>query len=222
MKVLYVNMLLYNKLSKRTKIIRVDNLMKSTFFSSQAFLFVGVTSSTQTLFQNEMAMDEKILWSGQPEPSLYLTGGGVVVTLFGLIWLCITCYMEYVAIESNDKFLMFFLLPFVLIGLYIVSAIFIYNNFRRKKTYYAITNQRVLILTNLFNKKIESKLISQIPVLIKTTNKNGIGTIQFDYTKSMNVGENSYFIDAFTFYNIKNVDIVYKLVNDLRSPHEIF
>jgi hypothetical protein len=208
----------------KIKNTRVDNLMERKIknkFTSQAFLFVGVTPSTQTLFQNEMTMDEKILWSGQPGPISYLTVGGVTTTLVGLIWLCITCYMEYRAIESSDRFIILFVFPFILFGLYIVSANFIYNNFRRKRIYYAITNQRVLILTNLLNKKVESKLISQIPVLIKTTNKDGIGAIQFDYTISTYNGESSNVINALTFYNIKDVDIVYKLVNNLRSPREI-
>ncbi len=142
-------------------------------------------------------MDEKILWSGQPEKGLFLTGGDIALFLFGLFWLGITVPFEYFAIESSDLFVMLFLVPFVLIGLYLLFGSFIYKNYKKKRTYYAVTNQRVLILINSFNKKVESKLISQIPVLSKTTNKDGIGTIQFDNTGYMRDGKCSYHIDGF-------------------------
>jgi hypothetical protein len=121
----------------------------------------------------------------------------MALLLFGLFWLGITVPFEYFAIESSDLFVMLFLLPFVLIGLYLLFGSFIYKNYKKKRTYYAVTNQRVLILINSFNKKVESKLISQIPVLSKTTNKDGIGTIQFDNTGYMRDGKCSYHIDGF-------------------------
>jgi hypothetical protein len=71
LKILYVNTLLCYKLSKGTKNIRVDNLMKNAFFFSQASSFTGAAPSTQTLFQNEMLKDEKILWSGRPKQGFF-------------------------------------------------------------------------------------------------------------------------------------------------------
>ena len=209
------------ELSKGTKNIRVDNLMKSAFFSSQASSFIGAAPSTQTLFQNEMLKDEKILWSGRPKQGFFLTGGDILVSLFGLIFLGVGSLMEYSAIQSFDIFLMIFSLPFLLFGLYMVLGSIIYKNYQKKRTYYAVTNQRVLVLINSFSKKVESKLISQIPVLNKTVKKNGSGTIQFDNTGYMGTGRNSYRIEALSFDNIMDVDTVYRMISDLRSPHEV-
>jgi hypothetical protein len=195
---------------------------KITFFFSHSFLFVGVTPAIQTLFQNEMLRDEKILWSGQPEQNLFLTVRNIVQIIFALVWLGITGSVGYFAIESFDIFTMLFLVPFVLIGLYLLFGSFIYSDYQKKRTYYAVTNQRVLILINSSNKVVKSKLISQIPVLNKTTNKDGIGTIQFESTAYMSDVNGSYTIDGLTFDNIKDVDTVYKLISDLRAPHEVF
>jgi len=196
--------------------------MKSTFFSSQAPSFIGVTSSTQTLLQNEMLKDEKILWSGQPKQGFSLTGGDILASLIGLIFfLGIGSFMEYTAIQSFDMFLMIFSLPFILVGLYLIFGSIIYKNYQKKRTYYAVTNQRVIILINSFNKKVESKLMSQIPVLNKTIKKDGSGTIQFDNTGYKSIGGDSYRIEAPSFNNIKDVDTVYRMISDLRSPHEV-
>jgi hypothetical protein len=167
-----------------------------------------------------MLENEKILWSGQPEPGL--TKGEIYIILFALFYLGTTGYMEFFAILSFDLITMVFFSPFVILGFYILVWNPAYKHYQKKRTYYAVTNQRVLILINSSNKKVESKLISQIPVLNKTINKNGIGTIQFDYTGYTGTGRDLYRIEGLSFDKIKDVDIVYKLVSDLRIPHEVF
>jgi len=129
--------------------------------------------------------------------------------------------MGYYAIQSFEILLIIFSLVFTLVGLYLVFGIIIYNNYQKKRTYYAVTNQRVIVLINSFNKKVESKLISQIPVLNKTVKTDGSGTIQFDNTGYKSVGSDSYRIEALSFDNIMDVDTVYRIISDLRSPHEV-
>lgn len=195
--------------------------MKNAFFSSQASSFIGAAPSTQTLFQNEMLKDEKILWSGQPKQGFDLPGGFILVLLVGLFFIGIASFMEYSAIQSFDIFQMIFCLLFLLLGLYLFFGSIIYKNYQKKRTYYAVTNQRIIILINSSNKKVESILINQIPVLNKTVKKDGSGTIQFDNTGYRGTGENSYRIEALSFDNIMDVDTVYRVISDLRSPHEV-
>jgi hypothetical protein len=195
--------------------------IRSMSFISQILLF-GVNPDKQTFLQNEMLMDEKILWSGQPKQGFIFTGGDIFTIFIGLFWLGATSPFAYFAIQSFELFTMLFTLPFVLIGLYLVFGNIIYKNYQKNRTYYAVTNQRILIQLNLFNKKVKSKLISQIPVLNKTVNKDGSGTIQFDNTGYMGVGRDSYRIEMLSFDNIKDVDTVYKLISGLIAPHEVF
>jgi hypothetical protein len=53
-------------------------------------------------------LDEKILWSGQPEINLFFTVRTIVQIIFALVWLGFTGNMGYFAIESFDIFAMFF------------------------------------------------------------------------------------------------------------------
>jgi hypothetical protein len=195
--------------------------MKNAFFFSQASSFTGATPSTQTLFQNEMLKDEKILWTGKPKKGFVLPGGYILLILFGFPLLGIGSFMGYSAIQSFDIFAMIFCLPFILFGLYLFFGVIISRNYQTKRTYYAVTNQRIIILINSSNKKVESILINQIPVLNKTVKKDGSGTIQFDNTGYMGTGRNSYRIEALSFDNIMDVDTVYRMISDLRSPHEV-
>jgi hypothetical protein len=107
-----------------------------------------------------------------------LTVENIVQIILALVWLGITSNVGYFAIESFDIFAMLFLVPFVLIGLYLLFESFIYGNYQRKRTYYAVTKQMVLILINSSTKVVKSKLISQMSVLNKTTKKDGIGIIR--------------------------------------------
>jgi hypothetical protein len=95
----------------------------------------------------------------------------------------------------------------------------------KKRTYYAVTNQRVLILTNLLSRNLQSEFINKIPVINKTVRKNGIGTIQFgNYPYMGPMNRNAGFnYSGFgygavpTFYDIKGVDNVYQMVSNLRK-----
>ena len=196
--------------------------MKNAFFSSQASSFTGAAPSTQTLFQNEMLKDEKIMWTGQPKKGFVLPGGYILLILFGFFFIGIGSFIEYVTIfQSFDIFAMIFCLLFILLGLCLVFGVIIYRNYRTKRTYYAVTNQRIIILINSSNKKVESILINQIPVLKKTVKKDGSGTIQFENTGYIGAGKNSYSVGALSFDNIIDVDAVYRMISDLRSPHEV-
>jgi hypothetical protein len=195
--------------------------MKNAFFFSQASSFIGAAPSTQTLFQNEMLKDEKILWTGQPKKGFVLLGEDIFWILVGLFFIGAVSFMGYNTDLSFIIFLIIFTLPFVLIGLYLVFGIIIYKNYRKNRTYYAVTNQRIIILINSSNKIVESILINQIPVLKKTVKKDGSGTIQFENTGYIGAGKNSYRIEILSLDNIMDVDTVYRMISDLRSPHEV-
>ncbi len=192
--------------------------MKNAFFFSQAPSFTGAAPSTQTLFQNEMLKDEKILWTGQPKKGFVLTIRDILQILAGLFFIGMGSFFEYGAIQSFDLFAMIFGLLFLLPGLCMVLGNISSRNYQTKRTYYAVTNQRIIILINSSNKKVESIVINQIPVLNKTVKKDGSGTIRFD---NSGAGENSYSVEALSFDNIMDVDTVYRMIIDLRSPHEV-
>lgn len=190
-----------------------------------AFLLVAIAptrSIDYSIFQGELLADEKILWAGQPETKFILKGGDVVLSIFGLVWTgFFSLFFLSDFITSGDIFEISISIVFMLVGLYFLFGRFIIGNYEKKRTFYAVTNQRVLIITNMHKKNVQAKLIDQIPVLIKTVHKDDIGTIQFDNLQYSMNGESVEYIYPPTFQDIKNVNTIYKLINDLKRPREI-
>jgi hypothetical protein len=189
-----------------------------------AFLLLAITPTTLTdasIFQGELLKDEKILWIGKPETKFILKNQDIILALFGL--LCTGCGLLILSgfITSEDQSSTSFSMVFILVGLYLLFGRFIFNNYEKKSTFYAVTNQRVLIITNLDTKNVQSKLINQIPVLIKNVRKDGIGTIEFDNYQYSTSGENLNNTNMLIFHDIKDVDTVYKLISNLIRPREI-
>jgi hypothetical protein len=185
------------------------------------------------LFKDEILKDEKILWSGQPETSVIFTNADIFLIPFSLLWGGFSIFWEVGVLSTKGKsgqgapfFFPLFGIPFVLIGLYFIFGRFIYKNFKKKRTYYALTNKRVIILTNTFGKNVQAEFIDRIASMNKTVRANGIGTIRFGSSNLMftmygNTGMDSfgsfYGQDVPVFYDIKDVNKVYDIVNGLRK-----
>ncbi len=191
-----------------------------------AFLLAVVTPKILTdysIFRDELLADEKILWAGQPETKFILKGEDVILSLFGLFCTGFMSlfFLDDDFITSGDLFEISISIVFMLVGLYLLFGRIIIDNYEKKRTFYAVTNQRVLIITNIHKKNVQAQLINQIPVLIKYVHKDRIGTIQFDNVQCDMSGETVSYIYPPTFRDIKDVDTIYKLINDLRRPCEI-
>jgi hypothetical protein len=184
-----------------------------------------VTLPRPGLFNNELLRNEQVLWVGQPENSRIFAREDLFLIPFSLIWLSMTAPVAIISISTGELFSILFCAPFVLIGLYLLFGRLIHRRYMKKRTYYAVTNQRVLILTNLFSRNLQSEFINKIPFINKTVRKDGTGTIQFGnypYMDPMNRNTGFNF-SGFgygampTFYDIKGVDNVYQMVSNLRK-----
>jgi hypothetical protein len=189
-----------------------------------AFLLLAIKPTTlndYSIFQGELLEDEKILWIGKPEKKFILEKGDVVLALFGLLCIGTSLFILKVFITSGYLFRTSLGLIFSLAGLYLLFGRYYNNNYEKKRTFYAVTNQRVLIITHIYTKNVIAKFINQIPVIIKNVRKDGIGTIEFDNYPYSTSGENINNTNMPIFHDIKDVDTVYKLISDLIRPREI-
>lgn len=110
--------------------------------------------------------------------------------------------------------------PFVIIGLYFIFGRFIYKAWKKKHTYYAITNKRVLVLTETVSRNIRAIFINAIPSVNKSTNKVGVGTIKFGSSGIAGMYDNTgmdffmslYGNNSIAFFDIHNVGEVAELI----------
>jgi hypothetical protein len=130
--------------------------------------------------RSEPGPGERVLWSGRPGQGLVLHTWDIVMIPFSLMWAGFAVFWEAAALASGAPF--FFALwgiPFVLIGLYMVAGRFWVDARQRKRTTYALTNERVIILSGLFSVSVTSLNLRTLPVVTLSARSGGRGTITF-------------------------------------------
>jgi len=195
-------------------------------------------NSPESVFQSELLKDEKIHWTGQPDSSSIFSPADWFMVPFSLMWGGFAIFWESTVLGLNP-FLdtskhrppVFFALwgvPFVCIGLYMIFGRFFYKAWKRKRTYYAVTNQRVLQVAVTGRVQIQALFLNQTAAINKYVRSDGSGTLTFGNTgyypfsyyanSGMDFLGSRYSQGIFAFYDIPEVDGVYRLVNQLRNP----
>lgn len=154
---------------------------------------IMMNNNAHTIIRAELDNDEKLLWAGIPKQGLKLHKSDIFMIPFSLAWGGFALFWEAMALSiPSDKAgpvsLIFplFGLPFVLIGLYIMVGRFFYDAKKRSKTFYGLTNQRIIILSNLFGKTLESFNLKNLVEISITEASDGSGTITLGKANPIN------------------------------------
>lgn len=115
-----------------------------------------------------LAPGEKILWHGQPDPSVntgpaefYLVPFSIILLLVGILWAITFTTAGWI---------------FVIGGVYAVVGRFFWKAHRKRLTYYAITDRRII---RLAGRKGKAQPFSEIPDIKLRVRSSGNGTIRF-------------------------------------------
>jgi len=136
--------------------------------------------SARELFRNELNPEEKIVWVGRPRQGIYLRSGDIILIPFNLIGMGIMSF-AFLAIVSDAPPPFFWLLgiPIILAWGYMFIGRFFVSMAQRRKTHYCITNERIIILSNFFNKNVKSLSLRNLPEMNLDDRNDGRGTITF-------------------------------------------
>jgi hypothetical protein len=132
------------------------------------------------IVRREMDSGEKLLWSGQPRQGLLIQASDALVIPFSLMWGGFAIFWEYSVITKGAP-LFFWLwgIPFVLVGLYLIIGRFFADSYQRKRTYYAVADKRVLIISGFRNKELKSLPLHGLNELSFKEHSDQRGTIIF-------------------------------------------
>lgn len=137
---------------------------------------------------DNLSTNERVLWSGAPRQGLVLRASDWLMIPFSLLWGGFALVWEY-SVFSSGAPLMFRLwgVPFVLVGLYMVAGRFMVEAWQRAYTDYAVTNQRIIIRSGVFKRRMKSLHLRAMGEFSLTENSKGEGTIAFGISAAGNM-----------------------------------
>jgi hypothetical protein len=140
--------------------------------------------------QRELHSAERLIWSGAPGRGLRLRSSDALMIPFSLLWGGFAIFWEYTVLFGLDPegrpsrsaaplFMKLWGIPFVVVGLYLIVGRFFGDSFQRSRTIYAVTDQRILIITQWFGKRVRSLPLRTLPEMTLAEKSDGSGTITF-------------------------------------------
>ncbi len=146
--------------------------------------------SLEQAFRSELESDEKLLWVGRPAQGIKFRLSDIFLTPFSFIWGGFAFFWETTVLlgyfetrnEPDGMPIMFPLwgIPFCIIGLYLVFGRYIHDRIRRERTYYAITNKRVIIVSTMFKTSLNSYYLDKLDTMKLDLNADGSGTLHLE------------------------------------------
>jgi hypothetical protein len=174
-----------------------------------------------------------VLWAGQPNTSVIFHKEDVFLIPFSLLWGGFAVFWEAGVSGSWGSgsesakpwmFGMLFGAVFVLVGQYLIWGRFLVTAWKKRRTYYAVTSRRVIVVQRGFSRRMASAYIDVLPNLIREDGRRGLGSLLFTQPQplwsrrggwgawdGMTVG------DIPEFRDIEDVDSVYRLISDERE-----
>ena len=146
----------------------------------------------QQIIQRELDSGERLIWAGCPKAGIVFRGSDVFTIPFSILWGGFAIFWEIMALsipkdDAGPVAYVFplFGIPFVIVGLYMIFGRFIYDSKKRSKTFYGLTDQRAIIVSGFFGKRVKSLNLKTLSDLNLTEKNDQSGTITFGHENQM-------------------------------------
>lgn len=178
----------------------------------------------------ELSPGEHLLWAGRPAPGIRFRSEDAFLVPFSLLWGGMAIYMLVQVlkiggmVDRPEPPFIFRIVPvaFVLVGQYYIWGRFVYGLWKKKHTYYAVTNRRVLVVRNIVKRHVATAFLDSLPSLILEGGRGSEGTLRFHETQplffrlgmgwdSMATGTNP------VFFDVADVKELYRLILEQRE-----
>jgi hypothetical protein len=195
--------------------------------------WVGIIDpEASSRLQPELLAGETFLWTGKPNPRVVFHSDDWYLIPFSLLWGGFAIFWEAGVLGywgsgakngTPSSFMALWGIPFIVIGQYVIWGRFLHDAWLKKRTYYAVTNRRVLVMQDGWKQKTIWTYISSIP----TVEREGLatGTLWFGPKSPVwgGRGQQTRGMSRFSigavpvFADIDDLDSVYRMVLNLRE-----
>jgi hypothetical protein len=128
--------------------------------------------------ERERSANERLRWSGQPKHRLQLRSSDAFVIPFSLLWGGFAVFWEGGVLSSGAPcFVILWGIPFVAMGVSITVGRFFVDADTRARTWFAVTNERVLIISGRFTRTVKSLPLRTLPEITSEQRNDESGTI---------------------------------------------
>lgn len=131
----------------------------------------------------ELRPNEKLLWSGHSVAAMELHTADLYIIPLGILLLSYPVFWMW-RVHNISLSATILGIPFLLIGLYLTAGRFFYSAQQRAHTTYAITDERVIIRSGIFRKRVTSLNLRALPALSLSEKADETGTIFLGITPS--------------------------------------
>lgn len=123
--------------------------------------------------QPELLSGESILWAGRPNSSVIFHSDDWYLIPFSLFWVAFTTFWEAGALgywgnSAKNRVSLFMALwgiPFIVIGQYFLWGRFLYDSWLKQRTFYGVTDRRLLIVQDGWSRKTNFSYIDVLPTI---------------------------------------------------------
>ncbi|MEJ1992666.1 MAG: aspartate carbamoyltransferase catalytic subunit [Maritimibacter sp.] len=157
---------------------------------------------------------EQVLWQGRPDPGFQMAVGNGGLALFGMFFASFAGFWMVMAAQEPGPFWLFGL-PFFLIGSGIILSAVFWATFRRRRSWYTLTDQRGFIATDL---PILGRRLKSYPISADTVVEYQPGALASIYFGSEErSGQNGAYLVPVGFERIAEGDHVLGLIYELQQ-----
>jgi hypothetical protein len=138
---------------------------------------MSITSNQDSLpdeIRRQLGAGEGVLWHGHPRRGWLLRPEDAFAIPFGLAWLGLAVRMPGTSWPFDPVRALF-----LAIGCYIAFGRFVVDAYVRARTWYAVTGERILIVSHAFVHTVKSLNVAGLDELRLSERRSGEGTIVF-------------------------------------------
>jgi hypothetical protein len=147
-------------------------------------LRVTMNEDIANQFNDELTAGERIEWCGKPYQGIFFEKEDIVRLIPNIVFssLFVFIFLRFFLNIISFLGIVVFIILSTLVTFSAISMLagkLIIGPWRRRKTFYAVTNQRIIIISGIENRNIKSIRLNGLKEINVSYRKNGKGIIRF-------------------------------------------